>query len=242
MAYQYCAFGSVLQPSYAYYQQGAFPWMKHGYMGLTYPKIEVMLKLLFGCRRGLLVVAPVLAAAAVGLRALWKTPSIHGAALASSAIAGYYFFFNASFSAWDGGWSYGPRYLSAGVPLLCVGLAPAWNTAKPQWQRVLAALAICGALFSLMAVSTTAQPPDQFRCPLFQLLAPSFLAGKLSLNQGSMLTSSETEKQGHGAFNLGEIVGLHGLPSLIPLFVFWGLAAFLWRRTNKAEQGMTTHR
>ena len=126
--------------------------------------------------------------------------------------------------------------LGAGLPLLCAGLAPAWSSANPHWRRVLAALAICGALFSLMAVSTTAQPPDQFRCPLFQLLAPSFLAGKLSLTQGSMLTSSEAGTQGHGAFNLGELAGLHGLPSLIPLFVVWGVATFLWSRMNHAEQ------
>ena len=242
MVYQYRAFGSVLHPSYAYYQEGAFPWMKHGYMGLTYPRIEVMLKLLFGCRRGLFVVAPVLAAAPFGLRLLWKNPAARSAAVAASAIAAYYFLFNASFSAWDGGWSYGPRYLSAGLPLLCVGLAPVWTSANPRLRQILAALAVCGGLFSLMAVSTTAEPPDEFRCALFQLLAPSFWAGKLSLNQGSMLTLSETAGgKAHGAFNLGELAGLHGLPSLIPLFVIWGSAAFLWSRMNHSEQRGATH-
>jgi hypothetical protein len=242
MVYQYRAFGSVLHPSYAYYQEGAFPWMKHGYMGLTYPRIEVMLKLLFGCRRGLFVGSPILVAAPFGLRMLWKNRATRAAAAAASAVAGYYFLFNASFSAWDGGWSYGPRYLSAGLPLLCVGLAPAWSSANPRWRRILAALAICSGLFSLMAVSTTVQPPDQFRCALFQLLVPSFWAGKLSLNQGSMLTPSEMAGgQAHGAFNLGELAGLHGLPSLIPLFVMWSLAAFLWRRMNHAERRAATH-
>jgi hypothetical protein len=243
MVYQYRAFGSALHPSYAYYQEGAFPWMKHGYMGLTYPRIEVMLKLLFGCRRGLLVVAPLLAAAPFGLRVLWKNPATRGAAAAASAVSGYYFLFNASFSAWDGGWSYGPRYLSAGLPLLCVGLAPVWTSANPRLRQILAALAVCSGLFSLIAVSTTAQPPDQFRCALFQLLLPSFWAGKLSLNQGSMLTLSETVgAQAHGAFNLGELAGLHGLPSLIPLFLSWALAAFLWTRANHAEQRAGTPR
>ena len=237
MVYQHRAFGLALHPSYAYYQEGAFPWMKHGYMGLTYPRVEVMLKLLFGCRRGLLVVSPILAAAPFGLRALWKNPATHGAAVAASAVAAYYFLFNASFSAWDGGWSYGPRYLSAGLPLLCIGLAPVWTRANRLWRRVLAALAVCGGLFSLMAVSTTAQPPDHFRCPLFQLLVPSFWTGTLSLTQGSMLALSErSEGHAYGAFNLGELTGLHGLPGLIPLFLIWALAAFLWTRTNHAEQ------
>jgi len=243
MVYQYRAFGSAFHPSYAYYQNGAFPWMKRGYMGVTYPHIEVMLKLLFGCRRGLFIVSPILVAAPFGLRLLWKNRATHGAAVAASAVAVYYLFFNASFSAWDGGWSYGPRYMAAALPLLCLGLAPIWDYSNRLWRRLLVALAVCSGLFSLMAVSTTAQPPDRFRCALFQLLAPSFWAGQMSLNRASMLTLSENASgQAHGAFNLGELIGMHGLPSLIPLFLIWGAAASLWIRMNHAEQQAATGR
>ena len=241
MVYQYRAFGSAFHPSYAYYQNGAFPWMKHGYMGLTYPHVEVMLKLLFRCRRGLFIVSPILAAAPFGLRLLSKNRATHGAAVAASAVAAYYLLFNASFSAWDGGWSYGPRYMAAGLPLLCLGLAPVWDYANRLWRRILAGLAFFSGLFSLMAVSVTAQPPDRFRCALFQLLAPSFWAGQMSLNRASMLTLSENASgQTHGAFNLGELIGMHGLPGLIPLFVIWGVAAFLWIRMKHAEQRAAT--
>jgi hypothetical protein len=242
MVYQYRAFGSAFHPSYAYYQNGAFPWMKHGYMGLTYPHIEVLLKLLFGCRRGLFIVSPILVAAPFGLRMLWKNRTTHGAAVAASAVAVYYLLFNSSFSAWDGGWSYGPRYMAAGLPLLCLGLAPAWDYANRLWRRILIALAVCSGLFSLMAVSTTAQPPDRFRCALFQLQVPSFWAGQMSLNRASMLKLSENAGgQSYGAFNLGELIGMHGLPSLIPLFVIWGVAAFLWIQLNQAEQRAATN-
>ena len=243
MVYQYRAFGSALHPGYAYYQEGIFPWMKHGYLGLTYPRIRVMLKLLFGFRRGLFIISPVLAAAPFGLILLWKNRATHGAAVTASGIAAYYLLFNASFLAWDGGWSYGPRYLGAGLPLLCLGLAPAWSSANRLWRRVLLALPVCGAFFSLMAVSTTAQPPDVFRCALFQYLAPSFWAGQMSINRLSVLTLSENAGgQTHGAFNLGELMGLHGLPSLIPLFVIWGLSAFVWKRMDHAEQRAATYR
>jgi hypothetical protein len=44
-----------------------------------------------------------------------------------------------------------------------------------------------------------------------------------------MLTiSEEPTGHAHGAFNLGELAGLHGLASLIPLLAVWGLAAVLW--------------
>ena len=186
--------------------------------------------------------SPILVATPFGLRVLWKNRATHAVAVAASAVAGYYLLFNASFSAWDGGWSYGPRYMGAGLPLLCLGLAPVWDRANRIWRRVVVALAVCSGLFSLMAVSITAQPPDRFRCALTQLLTPSFWAGKLSLNQASMLTLSENAGgQAHGAFNLGELIGMHGLPSLIPLFVIWGVAAFLWRRLNQVEQRAATN-
>jgi len=237
LIYQFRVFGSALQPSYSYYPAGAFPWMKRGYMGLTYPRIDVALKLLFGCRRGLLFVAPVTLAAPFGLRWLWKQPSGHAAAATAAGVAAYYFLFNASFLVWAAGWSYGPRYMAAGLPLLCLGLAPAWSKARPFWRGVLALTAACGGLFALMAVSTTAQPPDEFRCALVQLIWPSFWAGKLSLNTESMLKiSEESSGHAHGAFNLGELAGLHGLSSLIPLLVMWALAAVFWAWIRRAEQ------
>ncbi|HWY55713.1 MAG TPA: hypothetical protein VNZ03_14695 [Terriglobales bacterium] len=237
LIYQFLVFGSAFHTSYSYYPPGAFPWMKRGYMGLTYPRIDVALKLLFGCRRGLLFVAPVVFAAPFGLRWLWKQPTGHAAAAAAAGVAAYYFLFNASFVVWAAGWSYGPRYMAAGLPLLCVGLAPAWSRARTFCRSILAMAAACGGVFALMAVSTTAQPPDQFRCPLRQLIWPSFWAGKLSLNHPSMLKiSEEPTGHAHGAFNLGELLGLHGLASLIPLLAIWSIVAFMWCWINRAER------
>lgn len=236
MFYQYRAFGSAIHPSYSYYQAGAFPWMKHGYMGLTYPRVDVMLKLLFGCRRGLFFMAPVLVTAPFGLRILWKNNSTRYAGMAAAAIAVYYFLFNASFWVWTAGWSYGPRYMAAGVPLLCLGLAPSWCQATRLWKKALAAMAACGGLFALMAVSTTPQPPDQFHCPLMEVIIPSFWAGRLALTRGSMLMVAEDIPFGtHGSFNLGQLVGFDGLASLMPLFAMWGLAVIAWKRLDSAS-------
>jgi hypothetical protein len=237
MAYQHAAFGSVFHPGYAYYPPGAFSWMTHGYMGLTYPRIDVALKLLFSCRRGLLFTGPVALAAPFGLRMLWRQPATHAAALAAASIAAYYFLFHASFSSWPGGWSYGPRYMSPGLPVLCLGLAPLWDRARPAWRIVVGALAAVGVGLTLMAVSVTAQPPDEFHCPLRQFYWLSFWAGRFSLNVGTVLIPAE---QGtnyvHGAFNLGELAGLHGLASLVPLLAVWGVVVFLWVWINRVER------
>jgi hypothetical protein len=236
MLYQRAAFGSVFHPSYAYYPPGAFSWMTRGYLGLTYPRVDVALKLLFGCRRGLLFSGPIVLAAPFGLRLLWKQPATRAAAVTAAAIAVYYFLFHASFASWPAGWSYGPRYMSPGIPLLCLGLAPLWDYARARWRIVLGALAVAGVGLTLMAVSVGAQPPDEFHCPLRQFYWPSFWAGKFSLNLGTVLIPAEQgTSQVHGAFNLGELVGLHGLASLIPLLAIWGLAAVLWAGINRAD-------
>jgi hypothetical protein len=237
MAYQRAAFGSVLHPSYAYYPQGAFAWMAHGYLGLTYPRIDVALKLLFGCRRGLLFTGPVALAAPFGLRMLWKHPASHAAAVTAAGVATYYFLFHTAFSSWPAGWSYGPRYMSPGLPLLCLGLAPLWDHARPVWRIVVAVLAAAGVGLTLMAVSVAAQPPDEFHCPLRQFYWPSFWAGRFSLNLGTVLIPTEQgTNQVHGAFNVGELMGLHGLASLLPLLAGWSLAAILWVLINRAEK------
>ena len=53
LAYLHAAFGSF-RPSYSYYDPNSFSFMQQqGYMGLTYPHPDRLLKLLFGCSRGL---------------------------------------------------------------------------------------------------------------------------------------------------------------------------------------------
>lgn len=48
----------------------------------------------------------------------------------------------AAFPGWSGGHTYGPRYLSDGLPLLAVALAPAVDRLRSGWNRALLATAI----------------------------------------------------------------------------------------------------
>jgi hypothetical protein len=231
LTFQNAAFGSPFHLGYKYDE--AFPGMTQGF-GLGLPKIDRILKLLFGGRRGIFFHAPVLAVTPFGLWLMWKKPGQRPIAAAAAAIALYYLLFNASFYAWHGGWSYGPRYLSPCLPMLCLGLATLWSEATPTLRRSLAVLALIGGFFSLAAVTTTAQPLEGISYPLFQLSLPNFLAGKLSLNHGSFL-AQEIAGENHGAFNLGELAGLHGLLSLLPLFAIWALALRAWFRMERVN-------
>jgi hypothetical protein len=237
LGYLYAAFGTF-RPSYSYYDPNSFSFMqRQGYLGLTYPHPDRLLKILFGCARGLFFASPVLAAAPVGLWWLWKEKVYASAALAAAAISAYYFLFNASFYWWKAGLSFGPRYAGASIPLLCVGLPVAWRRATPVWRRVLVILALCSVFLALMVVSTTSQLSMQDRCPLVHSVWPAFWSGHVAVNRESMLTVAEVGSSGeYGAFNLGELVGFHGLASLIPLFAAWGIAAGLWWRMRRVER------
>jgi hypothetical protein len=231
--YLHAAFGSF-RPSYSYYDPNSFAFMQQrGFFGLTYPHPDRLLKLLFGCARGLFFASPVTLAAPFGLWWLWKGWRKRAAALVAGAIAAYYFLFNASFYWWKAGLTFGPRYAGACIPLLCVGLAVAWQRATRTWRRVLVALALGSVFVTLMAVATTPQLSMQDACPIEHSVWPAFWTGQMALNRLSMLTVAEAASGQYGAFNLGQLMGLHGLASLIPLFAVWGVGGWLWLRISR---------
>jgi hypothetical protein len=221
-SYLHAAFGGF-RPSYSYYDPNSFSFMQQqGYMGLTYPHPDRLLKLLFGCSRGLFFASPVLLGAVPGL--WWLRKGFRGPALVAGAIVLYYFLFNASFYWWKAGLTFGPRYAGAVIPMLCLGLAVAWAHASLAWQRLLIVLACCSIFVTLMVVSTSSQLAMQDSCPIVHSSWPAFWAGKIASNGESMLLPSEAFGS-YGAFNLGQLIGLHGLASLIPLLLMWGTVA-----------------
>lgn len=235
LSYLYAAFGSF-RPSYSYYDPNSFAWMQQrGYLGITYPHPDRLLKLLFQCRRGLFFASPVSIAAIPGLWWLWKRNEPRAAALTAAAISAYYFFFNAAFYEWKGGQAFGPRYASACIAVLCLGIPIALQHASPLWRRVLTALAVLSLFLVLMVVSTSSQLSMVDSCPIFHTSWPQFWSGQVASNGETMLLASEA-KGGYSAFNLGQLLGLHGLTSLLPLFLMWGAAGAFWLRLRRESE------
>jgi len=233
MGYLHAAFGGF-RPSYSYYDPNSFSFMQQqGYMGLTYPHPDRLLKLLFGCARGLFFASPICLAAVAGL--WWLRKTTQAAAIVAGGIVAYYFLFNSSFYWWKAGLTFGPRYAGAAIPLLCLGLSLAWERVGVTGRRVMIALAGCSVFVALMAVSTTSQLAMQDSCPLVHSTWPAFWAGKMAMNSDSMLTVAEAASGKYGAFNLGQVIGLRGLASLLPLFAMWGSAGVVWVRIRRAE-------
>lgn len=229
-AFNVASFGAPLSLGYA--NEETFAGMHQGLFGITYPRPGVLFQILFGQFRGLFFLAPVLAAAPFGLLLLVRDRATRAAGLAAGAIALYYVLFNASYYYWTGGWSLGPRHMAPALPFIGLGLAPLWSRAKSGLRVVLGAIALYGAAVALVAVSTTAQPPDTYTQPLTQLLWPNFENGRMSINWQSFVEDGLRDRRepiAH-AWNLGELVGLSGRASLLPLFAIWLVIGLVWWR------------
>ena len=232
-SYLHAAFGSF-RPSYSYYDPNSFSWMQqHGYLGLTFPHPDRLLKILFPCRRGLFFASPVLLGAVIGL--WWMRKEFRAPTMVAAAIVAYYFLFNASFYEWKGGMSFGPRYAGASFPLLCMGLGVAWTRASAGWRWVLLALAGGSVFFAVVVVSTSSQLSMVDSCPMFHSSWPLFWSGQMASNRMSMLTPREAQGA-FGAFNLGQLIGLRGLGSLAPFVAMWGLVCGVMARILQSEE------
>jgi hypothetical protein len=228
--YNLLAFGSPFRLSYTFVT--GFPGHAEGFLGVTYPKFNVLLELFFGFRRGLLWFAPLLLAAPAGVILLLKDRKYRAIAAGVTGVFAYYLFLNASFHYWMGGWCYGPRYLFPGMGILSLGLAPLFDSIPRRFQFMAWICAGASSLSTLAGVSTNPMPPETLMAPHGELLYPSFLKGKLSLNQEPYFSATPTP-----SFNLGELFGLTGNASLIPLFVILLLlfAAFVWNETHARQ-------
>ena len=214
LIYQKAAFSSPFRLGYEYvvnYQDT----LQHGALGVTYPKWHVLIALLFGKRCGLLLFTPILVVAPVGFRLLWRAGLPRLSLCVSAGIAIYYLLFNASYLHWQAGASFGPRYLSPGLPFACLFIAPVWERSRPASKAILAVLAAFGVGVALAGVATRPVIPEAVTFPIKEAVQ-AFARGEL-YQQGE-------------AWNLGLRAGLHGVTSLAPLIGVWAIAVVIWGR------------
>lgn len=233
LGYNAVAFGSPLHLGYQ--SEEHFEELRRGFFGITTPEWWRVRELLFGAYRGLLPLWPLAALAPAGLVAAAFNARRRATALASLFIAGYYLVLNASYHYWEGGWAYGPRQIMSAMPFVALGLGPLWDTRKAWFRAVLAAAFAWGVALALVAEATNPQPDASIKAPMTELMWPAFRDGDLSLNSQTFVHSVPPGGRRPGkdvpraAWNLGEIAGLHGLASLLPLGLIWIAGArMLW--------------
>jgi hypothetical protein len=234
LVYNTAAFGSPLHLGYS--SEEGFEHLRTGFFGITYPEWWRVRELLIGEYRGLLPLAPLVGVAPLGLIWLARDERRRTAALIALGIGAYYLLLNASYFYWEGGWSYAPRQVTPALPFVSLGLLPLWDRSRQLFRAVLLVGFVWGVGATLVAVSTNPQPPSSFKAPMRELLLPAFADGDLSLNHQTFVHGGASPEMmrgnrvPHAAWNLGELAGLRGRASLLPLVVVWIAAIALLRR------------
>lgn len=91
-----------------------------GYVGIHLPSLRILWQLAFGTYRGMFYHTPQLIFGAAGLLCANHK---RGQALTAFGIVLGNFLFVSGMHAWEGGWSFGPRYLVPVIPFLAYGSA-----------------------------------------------------------------------------------------------------------------------
>ena len=153
LAYDTVAFGAPWHLSYKYIANGYLFQQNQGVFGVSLPKAYGTYEVFSGAA-GLLVLSPVLVAAAWGLVLLARTHRRE--ALVCGAVALLFVAIDCGYFLPYGGLSPGPRFVVPALPFLCVGLAPAFRW-RPRLTALLAALSVVPTVAMTLVWSTGTQ-------------------------------------------------------------------------------------
>jgi hypothetical protein len=174
-AYDWAAFGAPWHTALGYVDNEFADEQSRGLLGVSLPTAHGLHLVLVG-NRGLLVVSPVLVAAAVGLWLLWRR-GLRAEALLCAAVTAVFLLANLGYFLPYGGDSPGPRFFTPALPFLCLGLAPAlarWRIAT----SVLAAVSVVGSTAVALTWAGAANSATGYRQAVWGELARFFRDGR----------------------------------------------------------------
>jgi hypothetical protein len=173
LGYDWVTFGSPLSLGYQY-STGFAEQNAQGIVSIVWPSAAVLLDLLFN-PRGLLVLAPWLALAPLGLLAA-RSRRLRPEVLVSAAVCVVFLTYNSGALNPFGGWTPGPRYLMPMLPFAALLVALAPRRIRPLTVVLMAVSVIA------MVAATVTRPNAQelYENPLVQLWLPRLLGGHLA--------------------------------------------------------------
>ncbi len=205
MAYNTAIFGGPLELGYSHSEL----WQDQhhtGFMSLKLPQLEALWGITFSPFRGLFVLSPWLLLALPGFWLWWQSGQYRSEWVAAATIIVTVFLFNASSIMWWGGFAVGPRYLLPALPFMVLPIVlvlQKWN--NPLWSGAVLLISSWSLVATWgLSLAEQAFPADNIRNPLLEYAWPNWLAGNV-------------------ARNLGTVLGLPGIWSLLPLLIIIGV-------------------
>jgi hypothetical protein len=237
--YLYVAFGSPFSLPYGHVFEPFFR-MHHdeGLLGINPPTLAGLYGVSVSRYRGLLYFCPHLVLCFFGF-AYWVRDEGHRVDLriVGAVVLGY-FCFNASYYAWDGGGSTGPRHFIPAIAFLSLSFFFFIRRSNAHFALG-AGLTVVSVTFMFASTAVLVHQPEGEvlrSSPLYDIVLTDFFRGDLALNSQDIRTVGP---RFDAAYNLGMFSGLRGLWSLVPLLAAWALAysvdAARWIRLHTAR-------
>lgn len=200
-----------------------FEGMQQGFLGLTLPDPTVLWRIIFGFKRGILWLSPLMVLVPWGIWIGLRQPhdskdGIKAEMILCLSVILYYFLLNASYFYWDGGSSVGPRHTIPSMPFMALPFLCLWTMLQGRLR--IAALSLFGlsVFFSIASASMSMTTNTSWRFPIKDPILENLLT-----HQNVFFKYAEW--------------------GISPLFVFgiWlvlclGLFSALWRRATNTHR------
>ncbi len=226
--YNYLVFGHPLHM--AYFNQGG---LRAGYDGRPQaffqigPKtVNTLYQITFGPFRGFFHLAPFLILAFPGIVYFVRQKGLRSLMAVLWGVVLVYYFFTLLYPYWYGGKALGPRHSMEMLPYLVL-LGFFFVIRFPRLSAVLAGVSIF-----FMLTATAVRPEEYVTHPFRDLYFPSFFRGALGIRGEPTFIQAGS----FNSFNLGQVVGLHGQASLLPLYLVWIAGGLLMIRLSRKQQ------
>lgn len=207
--------------------EGFQEYMSKGMYGVNLPRFSVLVAMLFGKYRGFLFHSPFFFLVIPGLVLLWRRTGKLSLSLLFGSVTVYYLLLSSAYHYWAGGSAMGPRH-SIGM-LFFAGTAGALCLFSRRLILRIGAgiLTAYSFIVNFAFTAVVAETPWHIKFPLVSVMK-AFWKGELSLNPVGVfeyepfaLYGIDSWEAYINSFNLGELIGLHGHSSLLPLLLFW---------------------
>ncbi len=224
--YTSLAFGHPVTVPYRYLASPIFAaHVSQGVLGLGVPTGVALAGALVSPYRGIFFLSPFLALSVWGFGAWLRRghPRLREG-ITTLALALASLWVTASYYAWDGDLSIGPRHLVASMAFFAL---PAGLFAMRGWRETVLMAALVGVSVVLVytAVAVHLQLPKgdvRLASPIYDHVLPSLLWGEVALPREGL--GHVVGMQADAAHNLGQLLGLRGLASLAPIPCLWAVA------------------